>query len=203
MCLGSKPPKDNSAEIARQEEEARQARIKQGQSAIDTEFAQFDDPFFTNYQNNYTGYYIPQVEDQYQKAREKLTLKLAGSGNLNAGAGADALGDLRSQYELRRGDITNQALDAVNQRKNEIEGIRSDLYNQNRASADPAAAATLAASRSGGLVTPPAYTPIGDLFGNLLQNYAINVAAGSRNDKTNLPSSLFNPGTSGSARVIQ
>jgi len=54
MCLGGDVPKDNSAEIARTAEAARQGRIGEGRSAIDQSFSGFDDNFFTGYQNDYT-----------------------------------------------------------------------------------------------------------------------------------------------------
>src|SRR3546814_8539380 len=97
MCIGGKTPKDNSAEIARQQEEARQQRIRDGQSAIDTNFAQFNDPYFDDYRQDYMAYYQPQLDRQYQNARRKSVLGLHSTGNLSSSAGAGKLGDLRSE----------------------------------------------------------------------------------------------------------
>jgi hypothetical protein len=201
MCLPKKP-KDNSAEIARREEEQRQARIGEGRANIDQEFGQFNDDFYSGYQDDYLSYYNPQAQDQYKTSREKLMLSLAESGNINAGAGAEALGKLDKSYETSRGDIASQAADAANQRRNEIEGVRSELYSQNRAAADPSSAAAQAAARSGGLIDAPAYSPIGDLFGQLLTQYAVNRAGGQRREETRTPAPLFSPGGSSSARVV-
>ena len=60
MCT-SKPPKDNSAQIARQQEAERQARIAEGQTAIDTSFGNFNDDFFQGYQDQYTNYLCASI----------------------------------------------------------------------------------------------------------------------------------------------
>ena len=76
MC-SKKPKKDKSAEIARQEEAKRQARIAQGQRGIDSAFSGFNDEFYGNYGKQYSDYYNPQLNDQYSDAVKRLTLQLA------------------------------------------------------------------------------------------------------------------------------
>src|SRR3546814_2340849 len=83
MGIGGKTPKDNAAEIARQQEEARQQRIRDGQSAIDTNFAQFNDPYFDDYRQDYMAYYQTQLDSQYQHARRKSVLGLHRPGHLS------------------------------------------------------------------------------------------------------------------------
>jgi hypothetical protein len=200
MC--GKAPKDNSAELARKEEEQRQRQIEAGRASIDKEFDQFNDDFYRGYQDDYLGYYNPQAQDQYKGAREQLVYSLADRGGLNSGAGAEAFGKLDERYATGKADLANRASDAVNQRRNEIEGVRSELYNQNRLSGDPAQAAATAAARSGGLIEAPAYSPIGDLFGQLLSQYAINRTGTAQREETRTPAPLFNPSSSGSARVV-
>jgi hypothetical protein len=200
MC-GSKP-KDNSADIARREEEQRQEQIKAGRANIDQEFDRFNDDFYNKYQTDYLDYYNPLAQDQYGTAREQLVYSLADRGGLNSGAGAEALGKLEEQYATGRADLANRAADSVNQRRNEIEGVRSELYNQNRLSGDPSAAAASAAARSGGLIEAPAYSPIGDMFGQLLSQYAINQAGQQRREDTRTPAPLFGSPSGSSARVV-
>src|SRR3546814_21199857 len=89
MGIGGKTPKDNAAEIARQQEEARQQRIRDGQSAIDTNFAQFNDPYFDDYRQDYMAYYQPQLDRQYQNARRKSVLGLHRTGNLSSSRSAE------------------------------------------------------------------------------------------------------------------
>src|SRR3990167_9060937 len=138
MCIFSAPsiPRDNSADIARQREEQRQADIKAGRTNIDQAFTRFDDPFYDNITNTHNQFYMPQIDKQYADATKKLKLRLAGAGNLNSGAGAAKIGDLTEVYDLQRADLANKAFDASNRYRQQVEGERSDLYSLNASSAD-------------------------------------------------------------------
>lgn len=175
MC-GPKPKKDNSAEIARQEEAARQARIQQGQQGIDQAFAGFDDPFYQGYQNQYSSYYAPQLDDQYSQAVKRLTLQLAQTGNLTGSAGAEQLSNLKKNYDTQKLSISNQAIDAANQLRSNIDNKKSQLYADNRAAADPSSAAAAAASAAQFLQPTAPSSPLADVFGSFFQNLG-NVAA--------------------------
>lgn len=199
MCMGGKAPKDNSAEIARQQEEARQQRIQQGQSQIDQQFSQFNDPYFNQYQNDYTAYYTPQLDRQFQDAKRKTVLGLHRSGNFSGSAGAGKIGDLTRAYGDNRALLANNALSAVNDLRGRIESTRNDLYGQNRASADPSAAASQAAAQVGYLGAPPSYSPLGDLFGNLVSTVSTGLAA-ERAGYPGFSTGLFSNG--GSGRVV-
>src|SRR3546814_13431192 len=74
--------------------------------------------------------------------------------------------DLTRAYNDNHTLLANNALSAVNDLRGRIEASRNDLYGQNRAAADPSAAASQAAAQVGFLGTPPAFSPLGQLFGN-------------------------------------
>jgi len=163
--------KDNSAEIARQEEAKRQARIASGQLKIDNQFSQFNDDFYNGYTTQYNDYYNPQVDDQYSDAVKRLTLQLAQSGNLTGSVGADQLADLQKYYDQQKLSITNSGLEATNQLRGSIDNKKSQLYSDNRSAADPGSAASAAASAAQylqpGAPTSPLANVFGDFFGNL------------------------------------
>lgn len=175
MCKSS-PPKDNSAEIARREEEARQARIAQGQANIDQAFGGFNDDFYNKYQDDYLGYYNPQLNDQYDDAVERLTLQLAQTGNLTGSVGARQLADLQKFYDTQKVGITNQALGATNDLRSNIDTRKSQLYTDNRAAADPGNAASAAASAVTALQPAPPSSPLANVFGSFFNDIG-NVAA--------------------------
>jgi hypothetical protein len=175
MCKSS-PPKDNSAEIARREEEARQARITQGQASIDQAFGGFNDDFYNKYQDDYLGYYNPQLNDQYDDAVERLTLQLAQTGNLTGSVGARQLADLQKFYDTQKVGITNQALGATNDLRSNIDTRKSQLYTDNRAAADPGNAASAAASAVTALQPAPPSSPLANVFGSFFNDIG-NVAA--------------------------
>lgn len=176
MCKSSKPPRDNSAEIARQEEAKRQARITQGQQGIDTAFAGFNDDFFNNYGTQYTGYYAPQLDDQYKDAVKRLTLQLAQSGNLTGSVGAKQLSDLQKNYDQQKLSINNQSQTAIQNLRSSIDARRSQLYADNRAAADPGAASAAASSAVTALQPAAPSSPLANVFADFFGNLG-NAAA--------------------------
>lgn len=204
MCLSPpSPPKDNSAEIARQKEEQRRANIAEGRSAIDAEFAQFDDPYFDNIRTGYLDFYQPQLTDQFNDARRKAILSLAGVGNLNTSAGARRLGDLQELYAKNTAMLGDRAIGAANRARGDIESARSDLYAQNRAAADPSAAASSAVARSGTLTAPPVYDALGPVFASFINDIGTGLRA-ERAGYRGLGTGLFNQASrgAGSSKVI-
>src|SRR3546814_8372533 len=137
------------------------------------------------------AYYQPQLDRQYQNARRKSVLGLHRTGNLSSSAGAGKLGDLTRAYNDNRTLLANNALSAVNDLRGRIEASRNDLYGQNRAAADPSAAASQAAAQVGFLGTPPAFSPLGQLFGNFT-NMATTGLAAERAGYPGFNTGLFN-----------
>lgn len=166
MCF-SKPPQDNSAEIARQQELERQQRIQQGRASIDEAFSVFTPEYFDKYQQDYLGYYNPQVDEKYEDTQSKLRYNLARAGTLDSTPGLNAFGDLADAYTDQRRAVQSDALDASNKIRTSVEQNKSDLYAQNTAAADPSLAAIQAVGRAGSLQTAPSYSPIGDIFSGL------------------------------------
>lgn len=192
MCFAPKPPKDDSAAIARRQEEERQARIREGRGKIDEAFGQFDDPFYQTQQQNYLDYYTPQLTNKFEDARRKLISDLSRTGNLQSGVGAKKQGDLKKAFDLQSGTISGQAIDYGNQVRTNVENARSDLYQQNQASADPSAAGSSAMARVGALSQAPALTPLGDVFAGLIDLGGLALASEARGGP-GLKTGLFSP----------
>jgi len=205
MCMSSpKMPVDNSAQIAREEEAKRQARIAEGRSAIDSAFNSYNDDFYNNYQQDYIGYYTPQLDDQYGDARKRLTLQLAKTGNLTSSAGANQMGDLQEYYNQQQTGITNQALNAVNDLRGNIDARKSQLYADNRSAADPGSAAAAAASAAGSLTPSMPQSPLANVFADFFSNLGNSTAlynTSGRQQQTGVQN--FNTGgSSGSYQVV-
>lgn len=203
MCGG---PKDNSAEIARQQEQKRQARIAAGRSEVDQTLSGFDDDFFKQRSDEYAAHYLPQVDRQFEDARDTSVKGLARQGALGSSWGARMMADLSRAYETNRGDIANRAVDTARQTRSSIEGVRGDLYGQLEAGLSPGDAASRAALAAEQYQTASDYSPLGDLFaGQLGQfgNAAILQQQGYRGTGLN----FLNPGgtkrtTTPSNRVV-
>lgn len=204
MCSSS-PPRDNSAEIARQQEAERQARIAEGQGKIDEQFVGFNDDFYNNYQNTHNEYYYPQLDDQYTDARKRLTLQLARTGNLTSSAGANQMGDLQEYYNDQRTGITNQGINAMNDLRANIDATKTQLYNDNRSAADPGSAAAAAASAASNLQPGRPDSPLANVFASFFQsagNSAQGYNMGSQY-RSNTGVQNYNSNTGNSTRVIQ
>ena len=207
MCIfgGGSQPVDNSAEIARQEEAARQARITEGRTAIDDAFGAFTPDYFDSYANDYTGFYTPKLDDKYADARKKLTLQLASTGNLTGSAGIGQLRDLTEMYNEQTSDVTNKSLAAANTLRGNVENARSDLYSQNSVAADPGNAAESAARQIGILQQPQQFSPLGDVFSSFFANLNNNRVANQQRSINDSGTGLFlnSSGSSGgSGRVV-
>lgn len=180
---------------ARAEEEARKARIKEGQGKIEAAFGQFNPEYFQNYRDTITGYYFPQLEEQYGKAQGTTKANLVRQGIFDATAGGNKLADLFKAYSRQRTGIADNAQSEAAKLRQNVEAQKSDLYGLNQATADPALSQTLAASRSQSLNSPPTYSPLQDVFAGLVNTGASFV----QGDQQRLrPRLSFLPGSSAS-----
>jgi hypothetical protein len=165
---------------------------------IDSTFGQFNDPFYAGLRKRYTDYYYPQVDDQAGRARDKMIFGLTRKGILNSDAGAEELARLNTEAQRQRDAVTSGGQSFADKAKGDVESARNDLVNQLNLSADPAAAASSAIARASVLNAAPAFSPLGDLFGDLTNLYATNAIARARAGGGG--TSLFTTGPS--ARIV-
>ena len=161
-----------SGVYARQEEQAREKRIADGKQKIDQAFSVFDPAYYDKFQQDYLGYYNPQVDKQFTDARKGLRYNLVRAGIDDGTPGQKAFGDLTKSYADRRTDLAANAIDATNKVRGQVEQNKNTLYAQNTASADPSLSSIQALSAAGSLQSPPAYSPLGDLFSGLVNSGA-------------------------------
>lgn len=177
MCLfggGGGGDGGASAQAAqmRADEERRQANIREGQSGIDKAFSQFNPAYYDKFKTDYTGFYTPQIEDQYAKAQDKLRAALAGRGTLESTVGAAKFGELAKTRADSEADIGNQSADAANNLKKQVEDTKSNLYSINTSAADPAGISARAIGEASAIVAPQSLTPLGQVFASVLQPLA-------------------------------
>lgn len=152
------------AKRARAEEEARQQRIRQGTTDINSTFGQFDDTFYRGIRDSYTDYAMPQLTEQRDKAAKDLTFSLARSGQLDGSVRAQKSGELQKLFDLNEQQVRDQALAQENQSRTAVESARSDLIGTLNATGDNQQAVNSALSRATILTQPQAYSPLGQLF---------------------------------------
>lgn len=190
---------DASAEMERREV-SRQHDVDLGKIGIDKAFSGFGDSYYGGYRNDYTGYYNPQLDQQYGRAVDKTTANLAERGILESSVGAQKFADLAKQNADARTNIANEALDASNKLRGQVENAKSSLYSLNEASADPQAINAQAIGQATSLVAPPTYSPLGEVFASALNSLS-SYAQARNNRPTKSYQSPYAAGF-GSGRVV-
>lgn len=192
-----------------QQQQAVTANTNTNRSAIDTAFAQFNDPYYAGIAKNYNDYYLPQVDQQEGVARDKLTAQLAGQGTLSSTVGANALATLAKDAALQRANVGGQATDYANSIRDKVNTSKTALYGQNLAAADPASFASNVQGQASTFANPASLTPaqpIGDVFASLLTPATAALTASSnllKGSNQNFGVSSYTPTSgAGSSRVI-
>lgn len=175
MCFGGGGP--DPAEEARKEQQAREAKIRLGMGNINGAFGQFDDNWFNGRRQAYLDFSLPQLEDQYSKARQSLIYALARGGNLQSSIGAGRLGDLKTQYDTNKQQLQSQADAVANQARQDVIQQRSALIDQLNSTADANAAQSEAMNRARLLSAAPTFSALGQLFQNVTAGLASSAPA--------------------------
>lgn len=202
MCGGGGSAKRAAAQ-QRADEEARQARIAQGRQSIDDTFnSTYNDDFFNNIGKTYTDYYNPQVDQQYEDAKKKLTFNLGRQGILGSTEAGDQFKKLEDKYGQERQNIANNALQAGQTARGNVEQQRNQLYSINNSTADPAAAAASAQNALKNITTQPSLTSLGNLFAEFFNNASAPAASVAAAQNTSLPGFNFSNTGGNAVRVV-
>lgn len=173
MCGGGKARREAAAAEARARAEAadREAKIKAGQTAIDTAFSQYDKPYYDRYSKSIVDVQQPELDRQSQAASGKLAATLADRGMLESTVGAQQFGEVGRVYADNSTQIANQAADAAKGLQAKVEGQKSNLYALNQSAADPQSINAQAIGAATSLAAPTATSPIGDVFSGTIGPY--------------------------------
>ena len=196
MCGSSGP---DYGGMARADEQARQARIKEGMSNIDTTFKQFDDSYFKRREDAYMADAKPKIADQLQQVNTNLAYNLARSGLTDSSEKARNVAEINKQTDTARVEARNKALESSQLARNSIESERSDLVGQLNMTGDAQAAAQGALSRAAIQNNQPTTSALGQLFANTTGLLgAANNAGMMNNDAMGLRAFGFSKPTVGS-----
>jgi hypothetical protein len=155
----------NEAEKIRSEEQARQARIRQGTGSINGMFdSQFNDAYFNSQRDNYTAYALPQLGDQHADALKELTFSLDRRGALDSSSRVGLETELERKRALAEQGVRDTALDYSNTARNNVESTRQNLISNLNVTGDAEGAVNSATARARTLSETPAYSPLSQLF---------------------------------------
>ena len=169
---------------AKATEAARQARLAQGTSAVNSIFDAANTPGDPNYidYNKYNqaqlDYYEPQLQNQYAQAQRKLTYDLARGGTLRSKGAADAAGILNTENLTGDAALRAQADTSTAQLRSTVANEKQTALNQVFSTEDPTIAANTATNMvQQGAVSTPNLNPLGSMFSPI----AVGATAGLTN----------------------
>lgn len=182
------------------QEAKRQADILAGRGQIDAQFARFNDGYYQGFANNFLDYYFPQIEDQYRTATGKSRAQLVNRGMDQSTVAGGVFSNLLRDRQRARTDVANNATNATQTLRGNVERTKTDLYNLNESAADPAAANARASAEATALVAPPTVSPLGQIFTAAMAP----VMAGAQAWRNRAPAPYTSPyGGSGSGTVVR
>lgn len=205
MCGGG-GGSSRAADLAAQQEAERQARIREGLARVDHMFRRFDDGFYGQREGAFLDYATPQLDRQFQDAREALIYALADAGTLTSSPAASRLSDLERQYSENKLRVADEARAYVSGLRSDVENARQNVTQNVLASADVGLAEQLAGRQAQALSVAPTFSPLAQLFANVTAGLG---AARNANEaaaiRERLPPPLFDTGTrrTGSGRVVR
>lgn len=160
------------------------------------------DPLLTQRETAMRSFYMPQLQDQFSKAKDDMTFALSRAGLTQSTAAGQKQADLTKQYGLAEGDILSRIASDLAQFRSNINSQRSAIEAGLRASGDMSAAANQALQSA---VTfrqdQPDLSPLGYLFAGLTEGIgaAYNGYQNERISQLATPRPLS---STGAARVV-
>jgi hypothetical protein len=159
-------------------------------------FQGFDDSFFNQRANDYVAYAMPQLADQYQSTKKALGYGIANKGLQGGSAERDAM----SQLDRQTGQAKQQIEDTG---QNQAQTLRTNVQNsENQAiqylyqTADPAGASAQAIGSAANFKVPQTFTPIANMFSNLISQYYTNQILNSSSAPNYVLPPQYSTGTS-------
>lgn len=141
----------------------------------------FDDSFYDKFKQSILDYYMPQVEDQYGKAKEQTTYGLARAGTLQSSAATDEAARLAKENKLNRANVVSQADTGAADLRSRVAQEKAKAESTLYATEDPDVAANQAlAAVKDVSVAQPELSPLGQIFQTALIGGA-NAYTGARN----------------------
>jgi hypothetical protein len=196
----NKPTPGSIADDLKEQEAKRQADILAGRGKIDEHFARFNDGYYQDFADNFLNYYFPQIEDQYRTATGKSHAALVNRGIDQSTVAGGVFSNLLRDRTRARTDIANNATNATQGLRSNVERTRTDLYNLNESAADPAAANARATAEASALVAPPTVGPLGQIFSAAM----MPVMYGAQSYRNRAPAPYTSPyGGTGSGTVVR
>jgi len=141
----------------------------------------FDDSFYNKFKQSILDYYMPQVEDQYAKAKDQTTYGLARAGTLQSSAATDETARLAKENTTNRATVASKADESAAALKQRVAQEKAKAVSTLYSTEDPDVATNQALSAVKDVSVAKAdLSPLGQVFQTALIGGA-NAYTGARN----------------------
>jgi hypothetical protein len=179
----------------------RAKRVQAGTKAVDDVFnPMFNEQWEQGIRSKYLDFYMPQLEDQYKKARGQLEMNLAQANPYGSSANADAFADLDGSYQDQYNQILTGADDWMNSARQRVESARL-AANQGAGDYDMSTMGRNAVSQARIAGTAPTMSPLAQLFANMTNPIGTAIAANSINGGGMFENKTGGPSTPGAKKT--
>lgn len=171
------------AQQAREFSTERQAKMDTATTGINEAYAGFDKPYFDKFAQDFTAFYAPKVQREYDENRNGVTNDYADAGTLRSSMAARAFGDLTRGKTEKEGQVAGAAVDRANAFQDDILGQKSDALT-----------AIQSAGGAASPILPDGSFDVSSALGGLNSQLGqITTTAKNRASRINTPSFTVNP----------
>lgn len=173
-------------------------RSAAGQKRVDSQFAQFDEPFYEGRKQAYINFYEPEFERQKKAAHDKLVASLATRNLLASSQGAKEESDFARESDSVWGDILSGANTFDQQGRSQIASAKANLYGM-AGNTDDAVLDKLTGEQVALSSAAPQFSSVGQLFANLSTPAAMGISTQGGTNPTSAVAGTVAPRKSGKA----
>lgn len=148
--------------------------IKQGKAQVESTFAPFDNDYYRQRVQAYINYALPQLGQQYRGVSNAMQFGYANRGLRGSSAEQQGKSKLGTEMAGRQQTIADEGVRQAQELQREIEAQKTNIMSQLYTAADPASAATSAVNVASSFRAPSTFTPLTNMFSDLLNTYAAN-----------------------------
>jgi hypothetical protein len=176
---GSKGPSPEHQARANAEERAR--RVSAATQQVDSIFApQFTDDWYNQNKTAYSNYYVPELQRQYERAQQQLTMNLAQVNPYGSSANNQQFADLQRAYNDQYGNMLQSADQFASDLRTRVGDARGKAL-LNAGDSDLNTILSQAKNQAAAASAVPAFSPLADVFSKFVQPAAMGMLAQQSN----------------------
>lgn len=146
--------------------------IKQGKAQVEQAFVPFDTDFYRQRVQSYINYALPQLGQQYRTVGNAMQYGYANKGIQGGSAAQQGRSRLNMEMGTQKQAVVDEGTRQAQELQRDIEAQKSGLMQQLYTASDPASASAGAVNVASSFRAPSTFTPLTNMFGNLLNMYA-------------------------------